>query len=45
MENIAVNVRKAGGFPLVEYSSDRLAKRLFFDVPEQVRHARPTRWA
>ena len=35
MENIAVNVRKAGGFPLITYSSDRLAKRLFFDVPEQ----------
>ena len=35
MENIAVHVRKAGGFPLITYSSDRLAKRLFFDVPEQ----------
>ncbi len=35
MENIAVNVRKVGGFPLVEYSSDRLAKRMFFDVPEK----------
>jgi leucyl aminopeptidase (aminopeptidase T) len=35
MENIAVNVRKAGGFPLIQYSSDRLAKRLFFDVPEK----------
>lgn len=35
LENIAVNVRKVGGFPLIEYSSDRLAKRLFFDVPEQ----------
>jgi leucyl aminopeptidase (aminopeptidase T) len=33
LENIAVNVRKAGGFPLVTYSSDRLSKRLFFDVP------------
>ena len=35
LENIAVQVRKAGGFPMVEYSSDRLAKRLFFDVPEK----------
>jgi aminopeptidase len=35
IENLAVNVRKVGGFPLVEYNSDRLAKRLFFDVPEK----------
>lgn len=35
LENIAVNVRKVGGFPLVTYSSDRLTKRLFFDVPEK----------
>ncbi|MDQ3618037.1 MAG: aminopeptidase [Pseudomonadota bacterium] len=35
LENLAVNVRMAGGFPLVEYSSDRLSKRLFFDVPAQ----------
>jgi aminopeptidase len=35
MEDIAVEVRKAGGFPFVEYSSDRLDKRLFFDVPEK----------
>lgn len=35
LENIAVHVRKVGGFPMVEYSSDRLAKRLFFDVPEK----------
>ena len=35
MENIAVNVRKAGAFPLITYSSDRLAKRMFFDVPEK----------
>ncbi|MCM2335961.1 MAG: aminopeptidase [Pseudomonas sp.] len=33
LENIAVHVRKVGGFPIVGYSSDRLAKRLFFDVP------------
>ncbi|QSX77821.1 aminopeptidase [Agrilutibacter solisilvae] len=35
MENIAVEVRRAGGFPFVEYSSDRLDKRLFFDVPDK----------
>ncbi|HEV8695747.1 MAG TPA: aminopeptidase, partial [Lysobacter sp.] len=35
LEDIAVNVRKVGGFPLIEYSSDRLDKRLFFDVPEK----------
>lgn len=35
MENIAVQVRRKGAFPLVTYSSDRLSKRLFFDVPEQ----------
>jgi len=35
LEDIAVNVRAAGGFPLVTYSSDRLNKRLFFDVPEK----------
>jgi leucyl aminopeptidase (aminopeptidase T) len=28
-----VNVRKVGAFPLVTYESDRLAKRMFFDVP------------
>jgi aminopeptidase len=33
LENLAVQVRRAGGFPLVAYSSDRLARRLFFDVP------------
>jgi leucyl aminopeptidase (aminopeptidase T) len=33
MESIAVAARQAGAFPLIEYSSDNLAKRLFFDVP------------
>lgn len=42
LENIAVNVRKLGAWPIVEYSSDRLSKRLFFDVPEQY-DARPDR--
>jgi leucyl aminopeptidase (aminopeptidase T)/predicted small secreted protein len=35
MENIAVHVAKVGGQPLITYSSDRLAKRLFFDVPAE----------
>jgi aminopeptidase len=35
LENIAVHVRKAGGFPLVEVGSDRLARRLYADVPEK----------
>ncbi len=33
MEDLAVAARKAGAFPLITYSSDRLSKRLFFDVP------------
>ena len=35
VEDIAVNVRRLGAFPLVFYNSDRLAKRMFFDVPEK----------
>lgn len=35
LENLAVQVRREGGFPMVEYASDRLSKRLFFDVPEK----------
>lgn len=35
MENIAVHVARAGGFPMVTYSSDRLSRRLFFDVPAE----------
>ena len=35
LENLAVNVRKAGAFPVVLYDTDRLDKRLFFDVPPQ----------
>lgn len=33
LEDIAVATRRQGAFPLVLYNSDRLAKRLFFDVP------------
>lgn len=33
LEDIAVQVRKAGAFPLVTVSTDRMAKRLFDDVP------------
>jgi leucyl aminopeptidase (aminopeptidase T) len=35
LENIAVQVRKAGGFPLISVGSDRLAKRMYTDVPEK----------
>ncbi len=35
LENIAVNVRKLGAWPMIGYSSDRLARRMFFDVPEK----------
>lgn len=35
LENIAVHVRKVGGFPLIDLGSDRLAKRLYADVPEK----------
>jgi leucyl aminopeptidase (aminopeptidase T) len=35
MENVAVAARKVGAFPMIEYSSDRLSRRMFFDVPEK----------
>lgn len=35
MEEVAVEVAKAGGHPMIDYSSDTLAKRLFFDVPDK----------
>lgn len=35
LENIAVHVRRAGAFPLVAVSTDRLAKRMYADVPEK----------
>jgi aminopeptidase len=35
LEDIAVQVRKAGGFPLITVGSDRLSKRLYTDVPEK----------
>jgi leucyl aminopeptidase (aminopeptidase T) len=33
LENIAVNVRKAGAFPTLTFGSDRLTRRLWTDVP------------
>lgn len=33
LEALAVAVRKQGAFPWVTYASERLAKRMFFDVP------------
>jgi leucyl aminopeptidase (aminopeptidase T) len=35
LEDIAVQVRKAGGFPLITVGSDRLSKRMYTDIPEQ----------
>jgi len=35
LENIAVHVRRVGAFPLVAINSDRLTKRMFFDVPDK----------
>jgi leucyl aminopeptidase (aminopeptidase T) len=35
LEDLAVNVRKVGGFPIVTFDTDRLDKRMFFDVPPQ----------
>jgi leucyl aminopeptidase (aminopeptidase T) len=36
LEDIAVHVRRVGGFPLVTVSSDRLIKRLYDDVPPEL---------
>ncbi|MBW6537223.1 MAG: aminopeptidase [Mariniphaga sp.] len=35
LENIAVNVRKKGAFPLLTISSDRMTRRMYTDVPEK----------
>jgi leucyl aminopeptidase (aminopeptidase T) len=35
LEDIAVQVRKAGAFPLVTVTTDRMSKRMFTDVPEK----------
>lgn len=35
LEDVAVNVRKAGAFPLLVVGSDRLTRRLYTDVPEK----------
>jgi aminopeptidase len=35
LEDIAVQARKAGAFPLVSFNTDRLAKRMYTDVPEK----------
>jgi leucyl aminopeptidase (aminopeptidase T) len=35
LEDLAVNVRKVGAFPIVLHDSERMDKRLFFDVPAQ----------
>jgi leucyl aminopeptidase (aminopeptidase T) len=35
LENIAVEVRKIGAFPLVTLQSDRMTRRVYTDVPEK----------
>ena len=35
LENLAVHVRKLGAFPLITLGSDRLARRMYDDVPTQ----------
>jgi aminopeptidase len=35
LEDIAVQVRKVGAFPLVTVGTDRMAKRMYTDVPEK----------
>ncbi len=35
LENIAVNVRKNGAFPMLTVSSDRLTRKMFTEVPEK----------
>jgi aminopeptidase len=35
LENIAVNVRKKGAFPLLTVNSDRLTRKMFTEVPEK----------
>jgi aminopeptidase len=35
LEDIAVQVRKAGAFPIVTVGTDRMAKRMYADVPEK----------
>jgi leucyl aminopeptidase (aminopeptidase T) len=35
LEDLAVQVRRQGAFPFVELNSDRMARRLVVDVPEQ----------
>ena len=35
LENIAVNVRKIGAYPLVIINSDRMTRKMYTDVPEK----------
>lgn len=35
LEDVAVNVRKLGAFPLLTIESDRMTRRMFTDVPEK----------
>ena len=42
LENIAVQVRKQGGFPLLTFGSDRLTKRMLDDVPAKYDSQKPS---
>jgi aminopeptidase len=44
LENLAVHVRRLGAFPVVTLSSDRMAKRMFFDVPAELDAQVDTFW-
>lgn len=41
LEDIAVNVRKLGAFPLLSIESDRMTRRMFTDVPEKYDSQKP----
>jgi aminopeptidase len=41
LEDLAVNARKVGAFPLITVSSDRLNKKYYSDVPERYDSASP----
>jgi len=43
LEDLAVQVRKQGAFPLITLSSDRLARRLYDDVPAKY-DTQPLEW-
>lgn len=42
LEDLAVQVRRQGGFPMVELATDRMTRRMVVDVPEQYDTQAPT---